>query len=59
MKDPNNPSLEYTFITTKDLLALTSRIEALENKIIFGTEDPEDILSDKPTGSVYIRYEED
>lgn len=59
IKDPDNAALTYTLVSSKELAALTNRIESLENKIIFGTEDPEDILSDKPTGTIYIRHEED
>ena len=48
-----------TLTTSKQLLALEERVAALEQKIIFGTEDPDVMLSGKPAGTVYIQIEED
>ena len=57
--NPDNPSLPFILVTSDELNALTKRIEDLENKIIFGTEDPEDALSDKPTGTIYVQVDKD
>lgn len=50
---------EYRLVSIKELEALEERIEALEKRIIFGTEDPETALSSSDTGTIYIQYEED
>ena len=49
-----------------DTLALQSdfnkaldRIDALEKKFKFGTDDPEDALENEPAGTVYIQIEKD
>jgi hypothetical protein len=57
-RDPKSPFLEYTLVTSKELDELKERITKLENRIKFGTEEPEDALQDCPTGTIYIRYEE-
>lgn len=57
--NPDNAAIEIRLVTSVELEALKKRVSELENKIIFGTEDPEVILSDKPTGTVYIQVEED
>ena len=45
--------------TKKDIASLASRIEALENRILFGVDEPEEALADKPTGTIYIQVQED
>jgi hypothetical protein len=59
IKDPLNESLTYTLVSSKDLDTIKTRLDKLESRIIFGTEDPEDALADKPTGTIYIQHEED
>lgn len=45
--------------TSKDIVSLIARIEALENKILFGTDEPDEALANKPSGTIYIKVEED
>ncbi len=55
----DNPSSPFIVATTKEVKDLEDRIKKLESKFLFGTEDPEDALSDKETGTVYIQIEKD
>ena len=48
-----------TIATAADLSTLEEKIDALENKIIFGTKDPEEALAGKPNGTLYVQIEED
>lgn len=57
--DPQNPTITYTLVSTKELIALEERVAALEKKFIFGVEDAEEALADSPAGTVYIKIEED
>lgn len=53
-------SLEATKIATlADLSELEVKITKLEDKIIFGTKDPEEALAGKPNGTLYVQIEED
>lgn len=45
--------------TEDEIKALDDRLSAWEEKIIFGTETPEDALEGKPVGTLYIQLEED
>jgi hypothetical protein len=56
--NPENAAIQIKLVTSVELEELKKRVTDLENKIIFGTEDPEAILSDKPTGTIYIQVEE-
>ena len=49
---------EIPLATNTDLLALTSRVERLENKFQYGTIDPEEALIDAEVGTIYIQVEE-
>jgi len=49
---------EVPLATNTDLLALTKRVETLENKFQYGTEDAEDALVDAEVGTIYIQVEE-
>lgn len=49
---------EIPLATNTDLLALTARVEALENKFQYGTIDPEEALIDAEIGTIYIQVEE-
>lgn len=56
--DPNT-NIEYALVSTKELSELKNKVTALENKIKFGTQDPEEALRDLPAGTIYIQHEED
>lgn len=49
---------EIPIASNTDLLALEKRVEALENKFIYGTDDAENVLLDAPVGTIYIQVEE-
>ena len=57
--DQQNPNIQYTLVTTKELQEIKDDIAMLKGRIIFGTEDPEEALKDSPSGTVYIQHEED
>ena len=59
IKDPQNENIEYTLITTKEYNGLLQRLSTLESKFLFGTEDPESALADRPAGTIYIKHEDD
>ena len=59
VKDPSAVNEYVDVATMGDIATLLARIEALEGKIIFGTEDPDEALADLPTGTVYIQVQED
>ena len=46
-------------VTSSDFKKLQEEVSQLKEKIIFGTEDPDTALADKPAGTVYIQVEED
>ena len=48
-----------TLATSEDVASLEERIKALEDKIIYGIEDPETVLADKPSGTIYIQVEKE
>lgn len=49
---------EIPMATNTDLLALTKRVETLENKFQYGTIDAEEALADAEVGTIYIQVEE-
>lgn len=49
---------EIPLATNTDLLALTNRVEKLESKFQYGTQDAEDALLDADVGTIYIQVEE-
>jgi hypothetical protein len=49
---------EIPLATNTDLLSLTKRVEKLENKFQYGTEDAENALIDADVGTIYIQVEE-
>lgn len=57
--DPENPTISYTLVSTKELSALEQRVYALEERVKFGVEEPEEALKDLPSGTIYIQYEKD
>jgi len=56
--DPGT-GVTYTLVTTKEFNELIDRVEKLESRIIYGTEDAEEALKDRPSGTIYIKVEED
>lgn len=54
----NATGSEIPVATTTDVNLLAKRVEELESKIQYGTEDPEDALIDAPLGTIYIQVEE-
>lgn len=57
--DPENPTITYTLVTTKELAELEKRITSLEKKFRFGTLSPEEALASAEAGTIYIQIEED
>ena len=57
--DQQNPNIQYTLVTIKELQELKNDIAMLKGRIIFGTDDPEEALKDSPSGTIYIQHEED
>ena len=50
----------YSELATVDQVArLAERVAALEGKILFGTESPDEVLADKPAGTIYIQVQGD
>lgn len=54
-----NPSQSFVLIDSKTFNALEERVAKLENRIVYGTQEPEEALADYPAGTVYIQYEKD
>lgn len=54
-----NTMTRISLATMNDVSELTARVESLENKIIFGTKEPEEALATSPNGTIYIQVEED
>ena len=49
----------YTSLSTEeDIIKLEDRLTALENKFLYGTDNADDVLYDKPEGTIYIKIEE-
>lgn len=44
--------------TAEEFINLEKRVESLENKIIYGLADADDVLYDAPEGTIYIKIEE-
>jgi len=44
-------------VTTLDLQEIIGRLESQEEKIVIGTEEPEDVLENRPVGTIYLRVE--
>ena len=57
--DSNNNEHRTMVATSEEVSALDERLTEWENKINFGTKDPEEALQDAPVGSIYIQLEED
>jgi hypothetical protein len=57
--DPLDPTQNSPLALQRDIIALANRIAALENKFLYGTEDADVALADKPDGSIYIKIEDD
>ncbi len=50
---------EEKVVTAKELSQCVKRIENLEEKIIYGSSEPEEVLASKPNGTIYIQIEEE
>ena len=48
----------YTLVNSKEFEDLKQRVSKVENKIIYGNIDPEEALSDREAGTIYIKVEE-
>jgi hypothetical protein len=57
--DPEDPSQNTSLALERDVIALEQRIAALENKFLYGTENADVALADKPDGTIYIMIEDD
>lgn len=57
--DPENPTLNTNLALERDLIALEQRIAAIENKFLYGVENADVALADKPDGTIYIKIEDD
>lgn len=51
--------LKEKVVTAKELSQCVKRIENLEEKIIYGSSEPEEVLASKPNGTIYIQIEEE
>ena len=54
-----DPSQNTNLALERDVIALEQRIAALENKFLYGTENADVALADKPDGTIYIMIEDD
>ena len=54
----NEKGVKMRLINEEEFSSLIQRVDNLEQKILFGSEDPNQILKDKPVGTIYIQYEE-
>ena len=50
--------VNWPLVTEEEYNKLLQRVEALEERFIFGQEDPEEALAGKPDGTVYIKVED-
>ena len=57
--DPEDPSQNTSLALERDVIVLEQRIAALENKFLYGTENADVALADKPDGTIYIMIEDD
>lgn len=57
--DEENNRTTSPVATMEEISELTNKINKIEDKIIFGTEPPEEALSEAPIGTIYIQVEED
>ena len=57
--NPESVQEKITLVTSKQFSELQERVAKLEQKFIMGVEDAEEVLADKPAGTVYIKYEDD
>ena len=48
---------EVQVVTQEQLNSLEARVEQLENKFQYGTQDPQEAMIDMPNGSIYIQVE--
>lgn len=54
-----NPSIPIRLATNEQISMLEQRIAKLEQRIVFGTGEPEEVLADRPAGTLFIQVEED
>lgn len=61
LNDPyvvNEKGVKVRLVNEEEFSSLVQRVNNLEQRILFGSEDPNQILKDKPVGTIYIQYEE-
>lgn len=55
--DPNDSSKDAEIVTADQYNALLKRVEDLEKMFVFGDQDPQEALADKPDGTIYVKVE--
>lgn len=59
VKNNENVQEKITLVTSKELQSALARIQALEEKFVFGTADPEEVSASFPSGTIYIQIEDE